>query len=84
MGCQDPLNSFIPVLIEKAYIHILIFFLLLFPLQLKVIAIDEQLTVIHEDSVNFEKDLPEFKYVSSLGYPSGARFIKESISSPRA
>ncbi|XP_053266105.1 xylulose kinase isoform X5 [Podarcis raffonei] len=28
--------------------------------QLKVIAVDEQLRVIHEDSVNFDKDLPEF------------------------
>uniref|UniRef100_A0A8C3TAS0 Xylulose kinase n=1 Tax=Chelydra serpentina TaxID=8475 RepID=A0A8C3TAS0_CHESE len=28
--------------------------------QLKVIAIDEQLTVIYEDNVHFDKDLPEF------------------------
>ncbi|XP_064906464.1 xylulose kinase isoform X4 [Columba livia] len=30
-------------------------------LQLKVIAIDEQLRVIYEDNVHFDKDLPEFK-----------------------
>ncbi|XP_025022501.1 xylulose kinase isoform X4 [Python bivittatus] len=29
-------------------------------LQLKVIAVDEQLRVIHEDNINFDKDLPEF------------------------
>ncbi|XP_014112199.1 PREDICTED: xylulose kinase isoform X2 [Pseudopodoces humilis] len=29
--------------------------------QLKVIAIDEQLRVIYEDNVHFDKDLPEFK-----------------------
>ncbi|KAM6452940.1 xylulose kinase isoform 1-T1 [Liasis olivaceus] len=28
--------------------------------QLKVIAVDEQLRVIHEDNINFDKDLPEF------------------------
>ncbi|XP_063003489.1 xylulose kinase [Elgaria multicarinata webbii] len=28
--------------------------------QLKVVVIDEQLRVIHEDNVNFDKDLPEF------------------------
>ncbi|XP_042327836.1 xylulose kinase [Sceloporus undulatus] len=30
------------------------------PLKLKVIAVDEKLRVIHEDNVNFDKDLPEF------------------------
>uniref|UniRef100_A0A8C3TC06 Xylulose kinase n=1 Tax=Chelydra serpentina TaxID=8475 RepID=A0A8C3TC06_CHESE len=34
--------------------------------QLKVIAIDEQLTVIYEDNVHFDKDLPEFGYVFEL------------------
>ncbi|KAH0627614.1 hypothetical protein JD844_003569 [Phrynosoma platyrhinos] len=33
---------------------------LLRKVQLKVIAIDEELRVIHEDNVNFDKDLPEF------------------------
>uniref|UniRef100_A0A452HHY1 Carbohydrate kinase FGGY N-terminal domain-containing protein n=1 Tax=Gopherus agassizii TaxID=38772 RepID=A0A452HHY1_9SAUR len=28
--------------------------------QLKVIAIDEQLRVIYEDNIHFDKDLPEF------------------------
>ncbi|XP_066483595.1 xylulose kinase [Tiliqua scincoides] len=28
--------------------------------QLKVVAVDEQMTVIHEDTINFDKDLPEF------------------------
>lgn len=31
--------------------------------QLKVIAIDEQLRVIYEDNIHFDKDLPEFGYV---------------------
>ncbi|XP_009978256.1 PREDICTED: xylulose kinase-like, partial [Tauraco erythrolophus] len=30
-------------------------------IQLKVIAIDEQLRVVYEDNVHFDKDLPEFK-----------------------
>uniref|UniRef100_A0A8C0GBI2 Uncharacterized protein n=1 Tax=Chelonoidis abingdonii TaxID=106734 RepID=A0A8C0GBI2_CHEAB len=28
--------------------------------QLKVIVVDEQLRVIYEDNINFDKDLPEF------------------------
>uniref|UniRef100_A0A670ZF02 Uncharacterized protein n=1 Tax=Pseudonaja textilis TaxID=8673 RepID=A0A670ZF02_PSETE len=31
-----------------------------FFLQLKVIAVDGRLRVIYEDSINFDKDLPEF------------------------
>jgi xylulokinase len=32
-------------------------------LQVKVVAVDEGLNVFYEDSVHFDRDLPEFGYV---------------------
>lgn len=33
-------------------------------MQLKAVCVDEQLTITHEFSVEFDKDLPEFKFVN--------------------
>lgn len=34
--------------------------------QVKVVAVDAALNVFYEDSVNFDRDLPEFGYVLSV------------------
>lgn len=34
--------------------------------QVKVVAVDAELNVFYEDSVNFDRDLPEFGYVPGV------------------
>lgn len=37
-------------------------------MQLKAVCVDEQLLITHEFSVDFDKELPEFKFVKNVIY----------------